>query len=210
MYSEIYQRTGPIKRLAAFLAGQGYQVGVPDIYHEYEPAGTELAYDTAGTDRGNELKTTKTVQAYDDECAAVVQLLRSHAAGTGKVGATGFCIGGHLAFRAAMHPDVLASACFYATDIHAGSLGAGKHDNSLERAAGIEAELLMVWGRQDPHIPLEGRRLIHQRLSDSERNFTWHEFNAAHAFMRDEGPRYDPALARLCWQLVLELFSRKL
>src|SRR6516162_2658230 len=27
--------------------------------------------------------------------------------------------------------------------------------------------------------------------------YQWHEFNAQHAFLRDEGPRYDPALA---WQ----------
>jgi carboxymethylenebutenolidase len=41
-------------------------------------------------------------------------------------------------------------------------------------------------------------------------NFTWHEFNGQHAFMRDEGPRYDPALARICYDLVLELFQRRL
>ncbi|HCC58905.1 MAG TPA: dienelactone hydrolase, partial [Solibacterales bacterium] len=32
--------------------------------------------------------------------------------------------------------------------------------------------------------------------------------NAAHAFLRDEGPRYDPVLARHCYGLVLELFHR--
>jgi carboxymethylenebutenolidase len=28
--------------------------------------------------------------------------------------------------------------------------------------------------------------------------------------MRDEGPRYDPALAHLCYALVIELFHRRL
>jgi carboxymethylenebutenolidase len=37
-----------------------------------------------------------------------------------------------------------------------------------------------------------------------------HEFNAAHAFLRDEGPRYDPAAARICYDMVLELFTRRL
>jgi carboxymethylenebutenolidase len=41
-------------------------------------------------------------------------------------------------------------------------------------------------------------------------NFTWHEFNGAHAFMRDEGPRYDPELALTCYRLVTDLFKRKL
>jgi dienelactone hydrolase len=29
----------------------------------------------------------------------------------------GICLGGHLAFRAAMNRDVLAAACFYAIDL---------------------------------------------------------------------------------------------
>jgi hypothetical protein len=70
----------------------------------------------------------------------------------------GICIGGHLAFRAAMNSDVAGTACFYATDIHKGSLGKGMKDDSLLRAKDIKGELLMIWGRQDPHIPLEGDR----------------------------------------------------
>jgi len=34
--------------------------------------------------------------------------------------------------------------------------------------------------------------------------------NGAHAFLRDEGPRYNPALARQCYGLAIELFQRKL
>jgi carboxymethylenebutenolidase len=107
-----------------------------------------------------------------------------------------------------MNPDVLAAACFYATDIHSHSLGNGKHDDSLDRAAAITGELLLIWGRQDPHVPLEGRNAIKARLEEAGVRFTWHEFNAAHAFMRDEGPRYDPALALICWTIVFELFHR--
>jgi len=84
------------------------------------------------------------------------------------------------------------------------------NDDSLERAGDIKGELLHIWGRQDPHIPVDGRNLIKARLEEVGAVYTWHEFNAAHAFMRDEGPRYDPALARLCWDLVLELFHRRL
>ena len=64
----------------------------------------------------------------------------------------------------------------------------------------------MIWGRQDPHIPREGRALIYQTLTKAGVTFTWHEFNAAHAFIRDEGPRY-PALAHICYTLIFELFS---
>ena len=48
LYSEIYQITGPVRRMAAFLAGQGYLVAAPEVYHEFEKPGTVLAYDPAG------------------------------------------------------------------------------------------------------------------------------------------------------------------
>ena len=41
-----------------------------------------------------------------------------------------------MAFRAAMQSDVLAATCCYAIDIHKRSLGAGMHDNSLDRIGG--------------------------------------------------------------------------
>ena len=62
-YSEIFQMTGPIRRAAAQLAGHGYLVAVPEVYHEYEPAGSVLAYDQAGSDRGNFLKFHKPLAA---------------------------------------------------------------------------------------------------------------------------------------------------
>ena len=38
-YTEIFQVTGPIRRTAAMLAGHGYIVAVPEIYHEFESRG---------------------------------------------------------------------------------------------------------------------------------------------------------------------------
>ncbi len=210
LFSEIFQVTGPIRRTAALLAGHGFVVAVPEIYHEFEPAGTVLAYDPAGADRGNTLKTTKELSSYDTDARAVLDFLKTNPHCTGKLGVLGICIGGHLSFRAAMNPDVLASVCFYATDIHKRGLGKGMSDNTLDRVADIQGELLMIWGRQDPHVPREGRARIYNALADAGRNFTWHEFNGQHAFLRDEGPRYDPELARLGYGLALDLFNRKL
>jgi len=210
LYSEIFQVTGPIRRTAALLASHGYIVAVPEIYHELEPAGTVLAYDQAGADVGNAHKIAKEISAYDSDARAALDFLLVHPACTGRLGVMGICIGGHLAFRAAMNPDVLATACFYATDIHKGSLGKGMHDDSLARAGEISGELLHIWGRQDPHVPFEGRTLLRARLEETGVRYQWHEVNGAHAFLRDEGPRYDAALARQCYGLVLELFHRRL
>lgn len=210
LFSEIFQITGPIRRTAAWLAGQGFVVAVPEVYHELEPAGTVLAYDGAGAERGNAHKIAKAVAAYDADARTVLDFLTLSPHCTGRLGTVGICLGGHLAFRAAINPDVHAAACFYATDIHSRTLGLGRSDDTLDRVSEISGEMLLVWGRQDPHVPREGRRTIYDVLSDAGAAFEWHEFNAAHAFLRDEGPRYDPALARLCWRLALELFSRTL
>jgi carboxymethylenebutenolidase len=209
-YSEIFQITGPIHRTAAFIAGHGFVVVVPEIYHEFETAGTVLPYDQAGADRGNQLKTTKEISSYDSDSRASLDFLKSRRDCTGKLGVMGICIGGHLAFRAAMNPDVRAAACFYATDIHSHSLGKGKNDDSLGRAGDIKGELLHIWGRQDPHVPLEGRSIIKARLEEVGANYQWIEVNAQHAFLRDEGPRYDPSLVFQCYGWVFELFHRRL
>ena len=210
LYTEIFQVTGPIRRMAAMLAGHGYLVAIPEVYHEFEPAGTVLAYDQAGSDRGNELKYAKELASYDADTRAVLDHLKGRADSTGVLGAMGICLGGHLAFRAALELEVRGTVCFYATDLHKASLGKGQHDDSLGRAGEIQGELLMVWGRQDPHIPLEGRMAVLQRLNEAGVRFEWHEVNGAHAFLRDEGPRYDPALARGLYGLVLEFFHRRL
>ena len=210
LYSEIFQVTGPIRRTAALLAGHGFVVAIPEIYHEFEAPGVALAYDTAGADRGNTLKITKELSAYDADARAVLDHLAARPDCTGKLGVVGICIGGHLAFRAAMNPDVQAGVCFYATDIHKRGLGRGTHDNTLDRMKEIIAEMLMIWGRQDPHVPREGRQLVYNAMSDAGILFTWHEFNGQHAFLRDEGPRYDPELARIGYDLAISLFKRKL
>ncbi|WP_374297168.1 dienelactone hydrolase family protein [Sphingomonas sp.] len=210
LFSEIYQVTAPIRRLAAMLAGQGYVVAVPEVYHEYEPAGTVLAYDPAGTDRGNDLKFTKPIAAYDADARAALTALAAHPACTGRLATFGVCLGGHLAFRAALDPRVSAAACFYATDIHSGTLGQGRADDSLARMAELQGEAMFVWGRQDPHVPYAGREAIRTRLEAVGARYEWHEVNGQHAFLRDEGPRYDPALFLQAMDWTLALFRRTL
>jgi carboxymethylenebutenolidase len=209
-YSEIFQVTGPIRRTAAQLAGHGYIVAMPEVYHEYEAPGTALAYDQEGSNRGNFLKTAKPLGAYDSDARAAIDYLLGRPDCTGHIGAMGICMGGHLAFRAAFNPEVLGTVCFYATDIHTGTLGLGKSDDSLVRAADIQGELLMAWGRQDPHVPTEGRMKLLSHLNELNTRLNWHEVNGAHAFLRDEGPRYDPAHAHALLGLVYDFFHRRL
>lgn len=210
LFSEIYQVTGPIQRMARRLAGRGLIVAAPEVYHEFELPGAVFAYDKEGTDKGNRYKIEKPLAGYDGDARAVLRHLAAMPECTGKLGAMGICLGGHLSLRASMNPEVSAGVCFYATDVHSRTLGQGRKDDSLDRLGEIRGEMLMVWGRQDPHIPLEGRRAIHEAMTAAGVDFTWHEFNAQHAFLRDEGPRYDPGLAEVGYGMVFELFERRL
>ncbi|MCZ7645502.1 MAG: dienelactone hydrolase family protein [Planctomycetota bacterium] len=210
LWSEIYQVTGPIQRVARALAGEGFIVAAPEVYHEFEPPGSPFQYDKPDTDKGNKYKIEKEVKGFDHDARAVLDHLKALPRCSGRLGSIGLCLGGHLSFRCGFNPDVLATACFYATDIHSHTLGKGKADDTLARCGDIQGELLLIWGRQDPHIPLEGRRAIYDALCEKDVNFTWHEFNAQHAFMRDEGYRYNPALGRLGMGLTLETFQRVL
>lgn len=210
LYSEIFQQTPPIRRLGITFAGMGFVVLVPEVYHSELPPGTVLGYDDAGKNKGNELKKTIPIGVFDQDTSAALTALEKHPACDGKLGALGFCLGGHLSFRAALDPRVRASACFFGTDIHSGTLGKEQKADSLARASAIQGELMMIWGRQDPHIPDAGRRTVYDGLVKAGCVFTWHEFNAVHAFMRDEGERFDPAVAQLCRSLAVDLFQRAL
>jgi carboxymethylenebutenolidase len=130
-----------------------------------------------------------------------------------KIGATGMCLGGHLAFRAALDPRVSAATCFFATDIHNHALGEGQNDDSLARCGEIKGEIIMIFGCKDNHVPLEGRDLIRSELRKNNVEMTFIEINdAQHAFVRDEMSkgRYDPATTKNCFEWMLELFNRKL
>ena len=76
----------------------------------------------------------------------------------------------------------------------------------------------MIFGKQDTHIPQEGRLKIYTNLVEKNVLFSWCEFQAQHAFIIDESSkgrylllmRYDPALAENCFHLLKELFFRRL
>jgi carboxymethylenebutenolidase len=209
-YSEIFQQTGPIERAAKIIAGHGFAVLVPEVFHELNPIGTVLAYDDAGRDKGNADKSAKDVEGYDTDNQAMIAWVKKQLWFSGHLGAMGFCIGGHLAFRAALQPEIEATACFYATDLHTTVIPNKPSQHSIERLNEIKGELLMVWGKQDNHIPDAGRKTVYEKMLNAKVTFTWHEFNGQHAFMRDEGERYDPELAFLGYELALKLFQRKL
>jgi carboxymethylenebutenolidase len=122
----------------------------------------------------------------------------------------GVGMGGHLGFRAALNTKVSGAFCLYPTDLHSNTLPCNKGNQTLDRCADITGEMVMLFGKQDPHVSPEGRQLIYNTMTEKGLSFAWHESNAQHAFMRDEGERYDPALALQCYHMAVDFFHFRL
>ena len=204
-YTDIFQLTEPSLRWAVRLAGYGYLVAVPEIYHRIERAGTVLEFDDEGKVRGQRDADATTVADFDADVDAALAWLGERAS---SVGAAGHCTGGHLAFRAAFRPQVRATACWYATGLHDGKLGKDPDAGSLARAGEIQGGLLTVWGTADPHTPQEERELIRAGLAPLGQRLTWREYDAEHAFGRDVGDRYDPAVTDAAFAETIAVFGR--
>jgi carboxymethylenebutenolidase len=213
LYSEIFQLTGPICRAVNRLAGHGFVVAAPEIYHRTCPPGLVIAYDDPGRMHGNYLAHTTPVAHFDATATAVFDHFETRddvkrdSSGP-SVGAMGFCIGGHLALRAALDPRCRAAVCAYPTGVHDGNLGADPDAGTLARLAEIKGELLLVFGDVDPHVPVPARRIIRSALQASAVRHTYLELPGEHAFMRDEGPRYDPAMADRVFVEAIALYRR--
>jgi carboxymethylenebutenolidase len=188
-YTDIFQLTESSLRWAVRLAGYGFAVFVPEIYHRIEPAGTVLQFDDEGKRRGQSDAEATSVVDFDEDVRAALDHIQERVTTTF---AAGHCTGGHLAFRAAFDPRVRATGCWYPTGLHDGALGADPDAGSLARAGEIEGELLLIWGTRDPHTPAEGRDVVRAGLEAAGTRYAWSEYDAEHAFGRDIGERYDP------------------
>lgn len=207
-YSDIFQLTGPMLRACVRLAGHGFTVIAPEIYSRIEPAGSVIDFDDAGRTRGLDNALRTPVADFDADCRTVLDHLATlPSVAPGQIGAAGFCIGGHLAWRAALQPEVRATACFYATGVHNGKLGRDDDAGTLQRSGEITGRMLLVWGEHDPHIPADGRARVEAALAQHGVRWERRLYPAEHAFMRDEGPRFDPACTDAAFAETVRFFQ---
>jgi carboxymethylenebutenolidase len=205
-YTDIFQLTESSLRWAVRLAGYGFAVFVPEIYHRLEPAGTVLEFDDEGKRRGQADAEATSVADFDEDVRAALDHLEGRVSA---LYAAGHCTGGHLAFRAAFDPRVRATACWYPTGLHDGALGADPDAGSLARAGEFEGALHVIWGTRDPHTPEAGRSIVRAGLDAAGTRYTWTEYDAEHAFGRDVGERYDPEATDAAFAETVALFRTR-
>ncbi|MFO0617086.1 MAG: dienelactone hydrolase family protein [Polyangiaceae bacterium] len=211
-WSDIFQLTPPHVRIVTRLASHGFLVVAPELYGRFEPPGTVFDFD-ADRSRALEASAKTRLEWIDEDTRAVLDAVAARD-DVGDLAALGWCFGGHVAFRAAFDGRVKAAACCYPTGVHDGKLGDrdGKSTRagSIERAGEISGELLLVWGREDPHIPADGRAALHAALERASVKFEARLFDAQHTFMRDEGARYDAEAADRAFVAIVDLLRRTL
>ena len=188
----------------------GFVVCIPEIYPRGELAGVALEFDDAGKQAGLAGAAGTTTAQFDADRAAVLDLMEQRADIT-TLQAVGFCIGGHLAFRAAFDPRVTATVCFYPTGLHNGGLGADADAGSLARAESIGGRLMIVFGSQDPHVPADARlQIVSALYAAGLDDLELHVYaGGEHAFMRDVGARHDPVLTDLALDEAVSFLRRR-
>ncbi len=194
LYADIFGLTEPTVRAAIRFASYGFVVAAPEFYHRTETPGTVIPF--ADRDHAFEASAATRAPHFDADARTTLDYLGSHPrVRTGALGVTGFCIGGHLTVRTALQPDVRAGVAFYPTGLHADTLGGSTGVDTLAQveAGGIAGRISLVFGAKDPHIPLDAITRVQTAFAASGTDYQITMYAGEHAFMRDEGPRWNPS-----------------
>lgn len=183
---------GQIKSVCDRLAQAGFQALAPDLF-----GGKVVPYHDAAA-------ASAAMQALDFQDAtgqAVRGAVRRLKAGGGKVGLTGFCMGGAVTVIGAAHiPELDAAVCFY----------------------GLPPE--SVAAPQDVRVPFQGHFAAHddwitpalvdafeRKLQAAGKRAEIFRYPGSHAFMNSERKEvYDDAAARLAWDRCVAFFRKNL
>jgi carboxymethylenebutenolidase len=207
---EIFGVNAHIRSVADRIAREGYVAIAPDIHHRVS-GGRELPYNPEGRQVGMSwIPALSTAGLKADLDAAVAYLGTRKDVRSDRLGAIGFCIGGHAAYIAAALLPLRATASFYGGGIAKFAPGGGPPTVTL--APRIAGRIVCFFGGKDHAIPAEQVQTIEDALRAAK---VRHEVvtypDAAHAFFRDaDANAYEPKAAADAWTKVKALFAEEL
>jgi carboxymethylenebutenolidase len=137
-----------------------------------------------------------------DLSAAVTALFSDHAVDGARVGAVGFCMGGHLALLAAeASPRVAAAVDFY-----------GLHPGLAIDPGRIRAAVLGIFAERDEYVPAESVAALKSALeAGGVRARFVVQPGVGHAFMNETRPeRFDARAAAEGWDRMLAFLRAEL
>jgi carboxymethylenebutenolidase len=210
VYMEIFGVNSHIREVTERVAAEGYVALAVDFFHRTGP-GVEFGYDDEGFGKGfallNELKADEMVS----DARAAVDYLRGRDDVRGdRIGAMGFCIGGHMTYLTACETDVAAAASFYGGGIAAPE-GPGGQESTLGRTSKISGKILCLFGGIDTLIPSDQVDAIKASLTAAGIDHETVVYpDADHGFFCDQRGTYNKEAAADAWTRVKALFAEKL
>lgn len=170
-----------IRSLADRFAQAGFLVLAPDLYHG------KVTKDAG--EAGAMMQALDGKQAMNDIAGAVAYLL-AHERSNGKVGITGFCMGGAYSFAAVSAlPELAVAVPFYGIP-------------PFERLdfAKMKAPILTHVAKRDQWVTPERGQEIVDKINAAGGNARIELYDADHAFVNDTRPEvYAPEAAKLAW-----------
>ena len=208
VYMEIFGVNAHIRDVAERVAREGYVALAPDFFHRTHP-GIELGYDEAGMGTGMKGLMALDADQMIADAQAALAFLRKQPNVTGKVGAMGFCIGGHMTYLTACETDVAAAASFYGGGI-AAPKGPGGKASTIGRTPKIRGKILCLMGGKDALIPMEQVDAVRAALKAAGTRHEVHVYDADHGFFCDARGTYHKPSADDAWAKVKALFAAEL
>ncbi|MBF7074000.1 dienelactone hydrolase family protein [Glaciecola sp. MH2013] len=182
-----------IKDVARRLAKAGFIAFAPDALF---PLGGYPGNDDDGRKMQRSLERDKIEQDF----MAAASWLKSHKAGTGKLGVVGFCFGGYISnlLAATMPNDIDAAVPYYGTPAKA------------ELQSAVKGPLLIHFAEQDKRVNASWAS-YKAVLDSNEADYDAHIYaGAQHGFHNDSTSRYSPKDAELSWQRSIAFFNKHL
>jgi len=197
---EIFGVNAHMKDVTERFAHNGYVALAPDIFWRTEP-GLELGYTPDDIARGREIKGGLDTDALVEDIKGAFATLRARPECQGrKVGITGYCFGGFVAYLAACRLDPDASSAFYG-----GGIGA-----SLDEAGGISTPIQFHFGAVDPGIPMSEIDQIKAKVAGKSDAEVFVYDDADHGFHCDHRGSYQQKAAHTAYARTLSLFAEHL
>ncbi len=197
-----------IKDVCRRLAKQGYQAIAPELYARQ---GDPRAYPNVQELISAIVSKVPDAQVLGDldSCAAWA---KANGGDTARLGITGFCWGGRIAWLYDAHnPQVKAAVAWYGRV--AGATNEMNPKNPIDLAAQVNGPVLGLYGGQDQSIPQASLESMRQALAASGRSASTASKilvyeNAGHAFHADYRPSYRKEEAEDGWRRLLDWFKQ--
>ncbi|PPS69915.1 MULTISPECIES: dienelactone hydrolase family protein [Streptomyces] len=213
MYMDGFGIRPVLREMARELAGHGYYVLVPNVFHRHGPAPVIELPGHIGEGARPELiaRLMPLIEAHTDErvlsdADAYLRFLTSRPeVAAGPVAVTGYCFGGLLAMRtAAAHPgQVAAVAGFH------GPVGGGGPEGLHRLLSRITAEVHL--GHAESDLTPEALGELDQALQAAGVDYTSEIYpGTVHGFTMSDTDAFDPAALQRHWDRLLPLLGRTL